>query len=341
MKAVVLESFGDSKKVFCVKDVPAPSNLKADEVLIKVEAFGLNFADVMARRGMYNDAPPLPAILGYDVVGEVVEYGGENGKYLVGKRVVAMTRFGGYAQYAKTKISGVVEIGIQMPAYKASALATQYCTAYYGAYETTNLFEGDNVLLHAAAGGVGTAITQLAKLKGCKVFGITSSAEKVDYLKKNGVDVPIVAVEGNYHQQLKKHLGDQMLDVVFNSVGGVTYKKDSALLNKGGKIILYCVADRLSMRKGVLGTLQLVWKFGLMSPLKVLINSQSIIGINMLRIADYKPKTLKRCLEKVVEMTLDGTLNPMNGGDFNVDDIDKAHDFLESRKSVGKVIVNW
>ncbi len=73
MKAVVLESFGDSKKVLSIKEVPMPSNLKAEEVLIKVEAFGLNFADVMARRGMYNDAPPLPAILGYDVVGEVVD----------------------------------------------------------------------------------------------------------------------------------------------------------------------------------------------------------------------------------------------------------------------------
>ena len=341
MKAVVLESFGDSKKAFQIKEVPKPTGLSTDEVLIKVEAFGLNFADVMARRGMYNDAPALPAILGYDIVGEVVESGSTIGDSLIGKRVVAMTRFGGYAQYAKTKISGVVEIGDQMPAYQASALATQYCTAYYGAYETTNLFEGDNVLLHAAAGGVGTAITQLAKLKGCKVFGVTSSPNKVDYLLKNGVDVPIVTSNGNYHQQLKDHLGDQMLDAVFNSVGGATYKKDVALLNKGGKIILYGVADRLSMRKGILGTLQLVWKFGLMSPIQVLINSQSIIGINMLRIADHQPNTLKRCLEKVVEMTLDGTLNPMDGGAFDVSDIDKAHDFLESRKSVGKIIITW
>lgn len=341
MKAVVLESFGDSKKAFNIKEIPTPSDLSSDEVLIKVKAFGLNFADVMARRGMYNDAPALPAVLGYDVVGEVLECGSSEGEYLIGKRVVAMTRFGGYAQYAKTKISAVVEIGEQMPAYKASALATQYCTAYYGAYETTNLFEGDNVLLHAAAGGVGTAITQLAKLKGCKVFGITSSSNKVDYLLKNGVDVPIVSTNGNYHQQLKEQLGDQMLDAVFNSVGGATYKKDMALLNKGGKIILYGVADRLSMRKGLLGTLQLVWKFGLMSPIQVLINSQSIIGINMLRIADYQPNTIKRCLEKVVEMTLDGTLNPMDGGAFDVSEIDKAHDYLESRKSVGKIIVNW
>ena len=104
---------------------------------------------------------------------------------------------------------------------------------------------------------------------------------------------------------------------------------------------MYGVADRLSMKKGMFGTLQLVWKFGLMSPIQVLMNSQSIIGINMLRIADHQPNTLRRCLEKVVEMTLDGSLNPKDGGAYSVNDIDQAHDHLESRNSVGKITVNW
>ena len=95
------------------------------------------------------------------------------------------------------------------------------------------------------------------------------------------------------------------------------------------------------MKKGMFGTLQLVWKFGLMSPIQVLMNSQSIIGINMLRIADHQPNTLKRCLEKVVEMTLDGSLNPKDGGAYSVNDRDQAHDHLESRNSVGKITVNW
>ncbi len=341
MKAVVLESFGDSEKAFKVKEVPQPSDILADEVLIKVESFGLNFADVMARRGFYNDAPELPAILGYDVVGTVLKSGSEEGDHLQGKRVVAMTRFGGYAEYVKTKISGVVEIGDQMQAYKALALATQYCTAYYACCEVTNLFSSDKILLHAAAGGVGTAITQLAKLKGCTVYGLTSSQEKVSYLKSNGVDFPIVSNNGEYHQQLTELLNGAKIDAVFNSVGGATYKKDFKLLDKGGRLLLYGVADRLTMRKGFLGTLNLLWKFGLMTPVQLLISSQSVTGINMLRIADYKPQTLKRCLEKVVEMTLSNELNPNQGGAFSVDDISKAHDLLESRKSVGKIVVNW
>ena len=96
MKAVVLEKIGDSNEAFSVKEVDEPSALEEDEVLIEVEAFGLNFADVMARRGLYNDAPPLPSILGYDVVGKVRKSGAQGGDFLIGKRVVAMTRFGGF-----------------------------------------------------------------------------------------------------------------------------------------------------------------------------------------------------------------------------------------------------
>ena len=123
MKAAVLKSYGDAKKSFHIEEVPMPV-ISNNEVIIKVEAFGLNFADVMARRGLYNDAPPLPSILGYDVVGEVVEAVCEEGKKLLGKRVVAMTRFGGYAEFAKTDVSGVAVISNNLASVKASARCT-------------------------------------------------------------------------------------------------------------------------------------------------------------------------------------------------------------------------
>ena len=339
MKAVVLKSYGEPEKSFHIKEVQKPV-ISHNEVLIKVEAFGLNFADVMARRGLYNDAPPLPSVLGYDVVGKVVDAICEEGKKILGKRVVAMTRFGGYAEYAKTDVSGVAVISNELDAVKASALATQYCTAYYGAMECTNLFKGDRILIHAAAGGVGTAITQLAKLKGCEVIGLTSKDEKINYLIDNGVDHPINISKGDYSQKIKA-ISSEKLDAIFNSVGGKTFKKDMKILDKGGKILLYGVADRLNKGKGTLGTLNLLWKFGIMSPVQLMISSQSIIGINMLRIADHKPTVLKRCLEKVVEMTENGSIDPKEGGIFNIEELSKAHSLLESRRSVGKIIVNW
>lgn len=339
MKAAVLKSHGNPESSFQVQEVQKPV-ISKNEVLIKVEAFGLNFADVMARRGLYNDAPALPSVLGYDVAGEVVDALSEEGKKLLGKRVVAMTRFGGYAEYAKTDVSGAAVISKDLDAVKALALATQYCTAYYGAMECTNLFQGDLVLIHAAAGGVGTAITQLAKLKGCEVIGLTSKEEKIPYLINNGVDHPINISNVDYTKKIKE-ITNNKLDVIFNSVGGRTYKQDMKMLDKGGKILLYGVAERLNKGKGTLGTLNLLWKFGIMTPIQLMISSQSIIGINMLRIADHKPNVLKRCLEKVVEMTEKGMLDPKGGGVFNIEDLGKAHSLLESRKSVGKIIVNW
>lgn len=340
MKAAVLVKTGDANKAFEIRDVEKPI-IKDLEVLIQVEAFGLNFADVMARNGLYQDAPPLPSILGYDVVGVVVESAHAESKHLVGKRVVAMSRFGGYAEYAKTDYRACAVISDNISATKASALATQYCTAYYAAFECTNLFEGDQILIHAAAGGVGTALTQLAKLKGCTVYGTTGSDSKFDYLKSNGVDFPINYIKSDYEKELLKLSGGQKLDVAFNSVGGSTFKKDFKLLDKGGKSVIYGAAERSGKKGGPVATLGLAWNFGIFSPIQLLVNCQGIIGINMLRIADYKPMVIKRCLENVVQMTENGQLNPEEGGTYKVEQIAEAHAYLESRKSTGKIAVTW
>lgn len=340
MRAAVLVKTGSANNAFEIREVERPV-IKDLEVMIKVEAFGLNFADVMARNGLYQDAPPLPSILGYDVVGEVIEVATEEANYLLGKRVVAMTRFGGYAEYAKTDYRACAIISDQLSVTKAAALATQYCTAYYAAYECTNVYEGDYVLIHAAAGGVGTALTQLCKHKGCTVFGTTGSDSKFDYLKENGVDFPINYQKNDYENEVKKLGGGRLLDVAFNSVGGTTFKKDFKLLEKGGKSVIYGAAERSGKKGGALATLGLAWNFGIMSPIQLLMNSKGVIGINMLRIADYRPLVLKRCLEEVVRMTEEGILDPSEGGTFPVEKIGEAHAYLESRKSTGKIAVTW
>lgn len=340
MRAAVLTKTGAADRAFEIREVDIPK-LEGLEVLIKVESFGLNFADVMARNGLYQDAPPLPSILGYDVVGEVVEVATDEAKHLIGKRVVAMTRFGGYAEYAKTDYRACAVISDKLPATQASALATQYCTAYYAAYECTNVYDGDYVLIHAAAGGVGTALTQLCKLKGCTVFGTTGSDAKFDYLKNNGVDFPINYRKNDYEKELVKLSDGRLLDVAFNSVGGTTFKKDFKLLEKGGKSVIYGAAERSGKKGGTFATLNLAWNFGIFSPIQLLMNSKGIIGINMLRIADYKPLVLKRCLEEVVRMTESGELNPAEGGTFAADQIGEAHAYLESRKSTGKIAITW
>ncbi|MGB1041467.1 MAG: alcohol dehydrogenase catalytic domain-containing protein, partial [Flavobacteriales bacterium] len=158
MKAIFLTKYGTPKEAFELREIEKPT-LGNDELLIECEGFGLNYADVMARQGLYKGAPPTPCVLGYDVVGKVVEVKDESYSHLLGKRVVGLTKFGGYAEFAKTKLTAVTEIPNSLSVAEGTAIATQYCTAYYASSFITNLHKGDKVLIHAAAGGVGTALT--------------------------------------------------------------------------------------------------------------------------------------------------------------------------------------
>ena len=203
MKALFLTKYGKSIENFEVREIDIPT-LSDGEVLIKCEGFGLNYADVMARQGLYKGAPPLPCVLGYDVVGEVIKVAEEENKHWIGKRVVGLTRFGGYAEFAKTNLTAITEIPNDWSISEATAIATQYCTAFYASQYVTNLHAGNKVLIHAAAGGVGTALTQIAKAKGCEVYGLTSSETKFEYLKKNGVDFPINLSVSQYQDQFLK-----------------------------------------------------------------------------------------------------------------------------------------
>ena len=190
MKAIFITSYSDADAAFETREIADPEP-KADELKIKVEAFGLNFADVMARRGLYNEAPPLPFVAGYDFVGKVIAVGKEADESWLGKRVTGLSRFGSYAQIVCTRQLAVVEVPEEMNRAAATALGVQYATAYHAACQLTQLHKGERVLIHAAAGGVGTALVQLALWRGCEIFGTAGSPEKIEHLKKMGVHHPI------------------------------------------------------------------------------------------------------------------------------------------------------
>jgi len=337
MEAYFLVRHGNAETAFEKRALvlPAPG---PGQVRIRVEAFGLNFADVMARHGMYKDAPPLPAVLGYEAVGRI-DACGENVKDLSpGQRVVAFTRFGAYATHVITQRKAVAKIPDDMDACRAAALATQYCTAWYAAEECMKLRAGERVLVQAAAGGVGTALVQIAKRRGCIVIGTAGSAEKLDYLERIGVDHPINYRAQDFSEAIVKLFGEKSLDAVFDAVGGKSFKKGFRLLRAGGRIVGYGAAERLEKRN-FFSTLGLVLGFGFYHPVALLMSSRALIGVNMLRIADQQPDVLQHCLDEVVRLTLAGELDPQAGAVFPADELGKAHAFLESRKSVGKIVV--
>ena len=159
-------------------------------------------------------------------------------------------------------------------------------------------------------------------------------------LKKLGVDFPINYLKEDPVAAIRKLRGEKGLDIIYDNIGGRTFRNLSALLCPGGRIAGYGAAERLD-RKGPFATLGLVFGFGFFSPVKLLVPSKTMAGINMLRIADHRPELLQHCLQETVKLAAEGKIHPVNGGEFPVSEIGKAHALLESRKSTGKIIVRW
>ena len=338
MRAAVLIKNGNPATAFEIREVPKPEP-GAGEVLIKVAAFGLNFADVMARNGMYKEAPPLPAILGYDVAGYIESVGANVSTLKTGDRVAGMTRFGGYAEYAVTNATAVAVIPAEVDMAAATALATQYCTAYYAAAELINLYKGDKVLIQSGAGGVGTALIQYAKYKGCEIFSTAGNDDKINYLRALGVQHPINHTTQDFETEIKKHTNGKGVDAIFDAVGGSSVKKGFRSLAAGGRIICFGAADMSG--KNIFGKINAALGFGFYHPVMLMIPSKSMMGVNMLRIADEKPAVIQRCLKAVVQLTNEAVFKPALAKSFNVSDIGAAHAYLEQRKSMGKVAVLW
>lgn len=339
MKAWVLTAHGAPRRALSLQQRPDPVP-GAGQVRIRVEGFGLNYADVMAVKGLYRDAPPPPCVLGYEVVGRVEGLGDGVPAALLGQRVVAMTRFGGYAERVVTDHRALSVIPDAMPVGEAAALATQGCTAWYMARIACPLREGQRVLVHSAAGGVGQLLVQLAVRSGCTVFAVASGAEKMAQLRRLGAHHVIDRTTGDYAQQVRTLLGDRRIDVSFNAVGGSTFRKDMALIGGGGAQVLYGGSER-GEGKGMLGTLRFVWRMGLVVPIFLMMKCRSLIGVNMLRISEHHPDVIAACVRGVVQAHAEGWLKPHVHQAFAHDQLPEALEALGSGRTMGKVVVRW
>ncbi|MFT4831528.1 MAG: NADPH:quinone reductase-like Zn-dependent oxidoreductase [Psychroserpens sp.] len=339
MRAAFLVKYGLAGTAFEVRESEKPSP-SPDQVLIKVEAFGLNFADVMARLDLYKAAPPLPAILGYDVVGHIEQCASNISELKVGDRVVALTRFGGYAEYALAEKEMVQKISESFTEGISVALATQYTTAFFLSHTMANLQKGDKVLIHAAAGGVGTALVQMALLKKCTVFGTCSTSEKIKYIKDNGVHYPINYKETNFEKEIRSINKGSGLDVIFDPVGGASVRKGFRLLGAGGRLLTYGVSS-MNKNTSLLGKLKVLFQFGIYHPIQFLGGSKGMIGVNMLKVGEERPEKITTAMKAVIQMTEKGDLKPFVGAEYDIEKLAEAHQFLESRKSMGKIVVKW
>lgn len=334
MRAVVITKHG-GPEVLQVQERPDPP-LGREEVRIEVAAAGVNFADVMARIGIYPDAPKPPCVIGYEVAGTVAELGEgvSDPAYPieVGARVLAGTKFGGYASQVVVPAGDVVAIPERLSFEQAAAIPVNYSTAWAGLVGYGNVQPGERVLIHSAGGGVGIAATQIAKRAGAEVWG-TASPSKHERIRELGVDHPLDYTSPDWERGLPE------FDLIMDALGGASFRRSYNMLRAGGRLVAFGAAGAVSGEKrnlvSGLGTILRMPRFNM---IKQISQSKTVIGLNMLSL--WKDRgTLSPWIEPLQALLDDGTVEPVVAGAFSFADAGEGQRMLTERRNVGKVVL--
>jgi NADPH:quinone reductase-like Zn-dependent oxidoreductase len=330
MRAVVITKHG-GPGVLQVQERPDPS-LGPGEVRIDVAAAGINFADIMARLGFYPDAPKTPCVVGYEVAGTILELGEGVEDLNHGQRVVAGTEFGGYASQVVVPADGVVALPDGLTFEQGAAIPVNYGTAWMGLVGFGSLRPGERVLIHAAAGGVGIAATQLAKRQGAEVYG-TSSPGKHARISELGVDHPLDYTTPGWERGLPE------LDLIMDAIGGKSLRRSYEMLGGGGRLIAFGASGVVSgERRNPIAALRTALRMPRFNLIKQMSASKAVIGLNMYTLSQDERRRAQ-VSAALRELLGDGTIQPVVAGAFSFEEAGAAHNMITERRNVGKVVL--
>jgi NADPH:quinone reductase len=312
MKAVRVNGFGDVDQLELV-DLPDPEP-KPGQVRIRVEACGLNYADVMQRAGLYPGGPKPPFISGLEAAG-VVEEGEPS---LAGARVMTVSGGGCHAERICVYSAACMPIPSSMSFVEAAAFPIQYLTAYHALTTVGRAAPGETVLIHAAAGGVGTAAVQIAKVMGLRVIGTASSEEKRKRITELGADEAL-----SYEEFDQTPAGKDAPSLILEAVGGDVFRRSLAILPSLGRLVVYGAASR---------------EVEPIDTLKVLFRSQGVLGLHLNAIFE-RPNLMTDSLRQLFEWVAQGKLKMQVGHVMPLAQIREAHELIASRKSYGKIVL--
>jgi NADPH:quinone reductase-like Zn-dependent oxidoreductase len=331
VRAVVITRHGPPE-VLEVEQRPDPQP-GPGEIAIDVRAAGINFADLMARIGLYPDAPKPPCVVGYEVAGVVSALGeGVDRGLEPGQRVVAPVRFGGYAERVAAQADGVVGLPESFSFEEGAAVPINYATAWEALIRQGNLQEGERVLIQAAGGGVGIAATQIAKRHGAEVWG-TASASKHDAIKRFGVDHPLDYTRSGWQREVPH------VDLVMDAIGGASFRRSYGLLRAGGRLVCFGASGVVSgERRNLVAAARTALRMPRFNLIKQMSESKTVIGLNVLTIWD-EFHSAARWSEPLRELLADGTISPVVAQSFPFDRAGNAHRFISERRNIGKVVL--
>ena len=336
MKQVVIARHGGPEKLQ-VREAPDPRP-KPGEVRIRVRASGINFADILARKGLYPDAPPLPAVVGYEVSGSADAVGPGVDQAFVGKDVVALTRFGGYADVVSVPAKQVFEKPALLSHEQAAALPVAFLTAWQLLVVMGSLKPGETVLIHNAGGGVGLAAIDIARHVGATIYG-TASAGKHAFLLERGAHEVIDYRTTDWAIEVDRLTAGKGVSLVIDPFGGTHWKKSYRALRSTGRLGMFGVsAATASKLRGPLRLGQVALGMPLFHPVPLMNGNKSVFGVNlghMWHEADMIAGWMRVLLDGVTE----GWVRPHVDRSFPLDAAGEAHAYIEERRNIGKVVL--
>ena len=330
MRAVVITKHG-GPGVFQVQERADPA-LGPGQVRIDVAAAGINFADVMARMGLYPDAPKTPCVVGYEVAGTVLELGEGVQGLAPGQRVLAGTQFGGYASQVVVAAEDVVPHPDELGFEQGAAIPVNYGTAWAALIGYGNLQPGERVLVHSAGGGVGIAATQIAKRAGAEVYG-TASPGKHERIRELGVDRALDYTKPGWEKGLPR------FDVILDAIAGKSFRTSYDLLAPGGRLVAFGASSLVTgQRRNLATALRTVIRMPRFNMIKQMSESKAVIGLNMLTL--WKDRgTLQPWIAPLREMLDDGSVKPVVAGAFPFERAGEAQSMITERRNLGKVVL--
>ncbi len=323
MKAWRVNELGDPSIVMRLEDVerPAPG---PGEVLVEVEAAAINFFDILLCQGTYQEKPPLPFTPGAEVAGTIVATG-EGVALAVGQRVIALPPLprGGFAQLVVAPAANVFPISAGMSAEAAAAFFIVYQTGWFALHRRAHLQEGETVLVHAGAGGVGSAAIQLAVAAGARVIATAGGPEKVEVCRRLGAELAIDYREEDFVDKVKGATGGRGADVIYDPVGGDIFDRSRRCVAFEGRILVIGFAGGRAAE----------------APTNhVLVKNYAVVGVHWGLYQRLRPHTIVEAHEALLKLYAEGKIDPLIYSTVPFDGIPAALDLVSSRTTWGKLV---
>lgn len=336
MRQICIPRYG-RPDVLVVQDVP-DLPLAPDHVRIAVAASGVNFADVLARQGLYPDCPKPPVVVGYEVAGTVLEVGANVADIASGQRVLALTHFGGYADQVVVPFQQVFTLPDEMPLTDAAALPVTYLTAYLMLYHCGHLQTGEHVLIHGGAGGVGLAAVQLCRLREAHIYA-TASPHKHAFLQQHGVHHTFDYTPKTLRQGILSATGGRGVDIVLDPNGGRSFAQSYRLLAPLGRLIMFGVARMSSgLRRNPLDAMWQLLQMPWFHPIRLLNDNKAVIGVNLGHLWEQQA-VLAKAMDHLLSLYQEQRIQPIIARQFELSEAAAAHQYMQSRQNIGKILL--